>query len=157
MGKIWQRTYIYIYMHIYMCIFNCITFLYMWNEHRIINSILKIHIKKEKKNFTGFPWWLSGKESTCQCRRHGFDLWSTRMPHAKEQLTLCATTIELCSRAQEPQLLKPPHPRACALQQEKPLQWEAHAPQLESSPCSPQLETSLRSDKGPAQPEINNK
>ena len=22
---------------------------------------------------TGFPWWLSGKESTCQCRRHGFD------------------------------------------------------------------------------------
>ena len=21
----------------------------------------------------GLPWWLSGKESTCQCRRHGFD------------------------------------------------------------------------------------
>ena len=19
------------------------------------------------------PWWLSGKESSCQCRRHGFD------------------------------------------------------------------------------------
>ena len=19
------------------------------------------------------PWWLSGKESTCQCRKHGFD------------------------------------------------------------------------------------
>ena len=23
----------------------------------------------------GFPGWLSGKESSCQCRRHGFDLW----------------------------------------------------------------------------------
>ena len=23
----------------------------------------------------GLPWWLSGKESTCQCRRHGFNPW----------------------------------------------------------------------------------
>ena len=23
----------------------------------------------------GLAWWLSGKESTCQCRRHGFDPW----------------------------------------------------------------------------------
>jgi len=23
----------------------------------------------------GEPWWLRGKESTCQCRRHGFSLW----------------------------------------------------------------------------------
>ena len=35
--------------------------------------------------------------------------------------------------AHAPQLLKPEHPWACALQQEKPLQWEAHAPHLESS------------------------
>ena len=21
------------------------------------------------------PWWLSGKESACQCRRHEFDPW----------------------------------------------------------------------------------
>ena len=31
-------------------------------------------------------------------------------------------------------------PRACALQ-EKPLQWESHAPQPESSPCSQQRES----------------
>ena len=24
---------------------------------------------------TGLPWWLSGKEYACQCRRHGFDPW----------------------------------------------------------------------------------
>ena len=23
----------------------------------------------------GFPWWLSSKESTCQCRRYGFNPW----------------------------------------------------------------------------------
>ena len=30
--------------------------------------------------------------------------------------------LSLCFRAQELQLLKPEHPKACALQQEKPLQ-----------------------------------
>ena len=23
----------------------------------------------------GIPWWLSGRESVCQCRRQGFDPW----------------------------------------------------------------------------------
>ena len=27
-----------------------------------------------------FPWWLSGKESTCLCRRHGFDPGLGRYP-----------------------------------------------------------------------------
>ena len=36
-------------------------------------------------------------------------------------------------------------------QQEKPLQWETRAPQLENSPCSPQLEKSL-SNEDPGQP-----
>ena len=26
-------------------------------------------------SFSRLPWWLSGKESSCQCRRHGFDPW----------------------------------------------------------------------------------
>jgi len=42
--------------------------------------------------------------------------------------------------------------RARAVQQEKPLQSEARAPQLKSSPHSPQLEKSLWSNKDPAQP-----
>ena len=28
----------------------------------------------------GLPWWLSGKESTCQCRRHGFNPWVGKIP-----------------------------------------------------------------------------
>ena len=39
-------------------------------------------------------WWLSGIESACQCRRHGFNRLSRMIPHALEQQSLCATTIE---------------------------------------------------------------
>ena len=28
----------------------------------------------------GLPWWLSSKESACQCRRRGFDPWVGKMP-----------------------------------------------------------------------------
>ena len=107
----------------------------------------------------GCPWWLSGKEIACQCRRHGFNPWYRKIPHATERLNPCATSIELCCRVGEPQLLKPMHPRARASQQEKPLQWPACALQLESSPCSPQPEKaqtatreSLCSHEDPAQP-----
>ena len=46
-------------------------------------------------------------------------LWGNKTP-ASQPLSLC--------------------PRAQAPQQEKPPQWEAHTPQPERSPCSPQLE-----------------
>ena len=49
--------------------------------------------------------------------------------------------LSLCSRACKLQLLKLMCPRDCA-PQEKPPQWEVHAPQLRSSPCLPQLEKS---------------
>ena len=34
----------------------------------------------------GLPWWCSGSESACQCRGHGFEPWSGKIPHAAEQL-----------------------------------------------------------------------
>ena len=42
----------------------------------------------------GLPWWLSGKESACQYRRCGFDPRSRKIPHVKEQLNPCTTTVE---------------------------------------------------------------
>ena len=42
----------------------------------------------------GLPWWRSGWESACQCRGHGFEPWSRKIPLAAEQLSLCATTTE---------------------------------------------------------------
>ena len=30
--------------------------------------------------FPGLPWWLTGKESSCQCRNCQFDLWVEKVP-----------------------------------------------------------------------------
>ena len=47
-------------------------------------------------------------------------------PHTPQSTQARAPQLlSLCSRAWEPHLLKPAHPRACALQQGKPTQWEA--------------------------------
>ena len=41
-----------------------------------------------KKERIGLPRWLSGKESTRQCRRRGFDPWVGKIPwKMKWQLT----------------------------------------------------------------------
>ena len=55
----------------------------------------------------------------------------TRIPHAGK-LSQCSTTTE------------PTHSRANSSQEEKPAQWEAHPPQLESRLASLQLEKSPR-------------
>ena len=60
----------------------------------IDNTIKYTPIKKWFKKCKGLPWWLPGEESTCQCRRQGFDPRSGKIPHAAEQLSLCATTNE---------------------------------------------------------------
>ena len=58
--------------------------------------------------------------------------------------------LNLFSGAYEPCILKPTHPKAYALQQQK--QWEARALQLESRPRSPKLEKSPHSSEDPAEP-----
>ena len=64
-----------------------------------------LHGQKNKKQ--GLLWWLSAKESACQCRRHGFNPWSGKIPHAAERLSLFPRLLSLCSRARESQLLNP--------------------------------------------------
>ena len=63
----------------------------------------------------GLPSWLSGKESTCQCRRHGFDPWSGKTAHAVKQPSLCAATTkpaQLGPRAATTEALMPSSPQA---------------------------------------------
>ena len=105
------------------------------------------------KSPLGLPWWLSGKEYACQCKKHRFSPLSEKIPRAVEWLSLCATTTEpvLWSRSHDywvhvPQLLKPAVSRARALQQEKPAQREA---------CIPLVEESLCSNEDPVQSKIN--
>jgi len=61
-----------------------------------LSSIYRIlFLTKIKQNEgEGFPWWSSGKEFTCQCRKYRFDPRSRKIPHATK---LCATVPELCS------------------------------------------------------------
>ena len=33
---------------------------------------------------SGLPWWLNGKESTWQCRRHGFSPWVRKIPWSRK-------------------------------------------------------------------------
>ena len=40
---------------------------------------------------------VQGLRIACQCRGHRFSLWSEKIPHAMEQLSLCATTTEASS------------------------------------------------------------
>ena len=48
----------------------------------------------DQESLSGLPWWCSGWESACQCRRHGFKPWSGKIPHAAEQLGPWTTTTE---------------------------------------------------------------
>ena len=58
--------------------------------------------------------------------------------------------LSLCSRARECQLPSPHALEAQALPQKKPPQREAGTLQLESSPCSPQLENTLMPQRRPS-------
>ena len=70
-------------------VFSLKSMSHIWqNIVKFKNKIKKINKKYEP----GLPWWLTGKESTCQCRERGFDPWT--VPHASEWLSPCATTIE---------------------------------------------------------------
>ena len=58
------------------------------------SNLIHPFLLKKKKSLKGLPWWLSDKESACQCRKHGFNPCSWKIPHAMEQLSLCTTNIE---------------------------------------------------------------
>ena len=63
-----------------------------WEVYGRLRSEVKF--LKNKNRGRGLPWWRSGWESACQCRGHGFEPWSGKIPHAAEQLGPWATTTE---------------------------------------------------------------
>ena len=101
---------------------------------------LTSHTKINSKRTTGLnikTWnqrlpWFRGKESACGGRRHSFNPWSRKTPHAMEQLSLSATAIGPVPQSPGPQLLSPggaaPQvrtPEAGVGQPEGLPQWEA--------------------------------
>ena len=55
----------------------------------------------DKNVSSGLPWRLSGKEFACQCKRHGFNPWSGKIPHALGQLSHTPQLWSLCSATRE--------------------------------------------------------
>ena len=103
------------------------------------------------KSIWGLPCWLKNKE-TCQCRRHGFNCWSKKIPHP----TCRGTTKPECHNYWAllwSQGATAPEPRAATTEAHLP--WspvlcenrshcsEKPTPQLESSPCSSQTRKKL--------------
>ena len=76
-----KSTYLYMYLLLGLSLYRTQT---------NIGALLSL----KKKTTCGLPWWFSGKESAWQCRRHGFQSWSGKIPHAGEQLSSCTTTTE---------------------------------------------------------------
>ena len=104
----------------------------------------RIHLPTQETQIQSLAWWLSGKESACQCRRLRFDPCSVKIPYTPERLSPFPTQLKpLCHRAHTPQ------------QEKEALQWEACAPRPESRPHLLQLEKSPNSNKDPAHAKIN--
>ena len=90
--------------------------------------------KKEIRSIRGLPWWRSGWESTCQCRGHGFEPWSGKIPHAVEQLGPWATTTE-------PARLGPVLRNKRGRDSERPAHRDEERPPLATTRESPRTET----------------
>ena len=56
-------------------------------DHSLHLATLPIGVVTLKAPKDELPWWLSGKESACQCRRHRFDPQFRKIPSDAEQLS----------------------------------------------------------------------
>ena len=116
-----------------------------------------IFLKKRKKERRDIPGGTVDKNPPASAGDMGsmpglgrFHMLWSNWAHAPQLL------LSLCSRACKAQLPSPRTaatescaPRACALTQQKPLQWEGHAQQLESSLYSQQLEKAQAKQQRP--------
>ena len=64
---------------------------YNWTEHALKKYRV---VPAHKYIVVGLPQWPSGYKSALQYKGHYFDPWFRKIPHAAEQLCLCATTTE---------------------------------------------------------------
>ena len=97
------------------------------------NSKCNFHVIKNAAIW-GLPWWLSGWGSACQCRGHGFEPWSGKIPHAAEQLSPWATITE-------PARLEPVLRNKRGHDNERPAHIDEEWPPLASTGESPRTET----------------
>ena len=86
------------------------------------------------------------KESACQCRRHGFEPWSQKIPLVAEQQAHAPQLLSSRSSARELRLLRPVRPEA----ETREATSERPAPH-----SSLQLEKAGSHNEDPGQPKTN--
>ena len=92
-----------------------------------------------KNTKDGLPWWRSGWESACQCRGHGFEPWSGKIPRAAEQLGPWATGAE-------PARLEPVLRNKRGHDSERPAHRDEEWPPLATTRESPRTEMKTNTD-----------
>ena len=106
---------------------------YTTKNRAFLFSESKVKVNAWKKSL-GLPWWRSGWESTCQCRGHGFEPWSGKIPHAAEWLGPWATIAE-------PARLEPVLRNKRDHDSERPVHHDEEGPLLAATGESPRTET----------------
>ena len=99
-----------------------------------------VHIQKNKIKSLGFPWWLSGKEFTCQSKRWVQSLIRKDATCHRAAELICLNYWSPCAR--QPVL---PH-------NERSLQWEAWTSQWEKEPLLTATREGPSISEDPAQP-----
>ena len=123
-----------VYTSIWLCLLSfCVHF-----PLNISPLVLKLSVlyytRLFKKVRLGLPWWRSGWESACQCRGHGFEPWSGKIPHAAEQLGPWAATTE-------PARLEPVLRNKRGCDSERPAHRDEEWPPLTATTGGPRTET----------------
>ena len=115
-------------------LFSLEGFFTLWNLVHLVALWTQVSNGFKKLWFCGLPWWCSGWESACQCRRHGFEPWSGKIPHAAEQLGPWATITE-------PLRLEPVLLNKKGRNSERPAHRDEEWPPLATTRESPHTET----------------
>ena len=93
-------TFLCIHLLVDMRTFSPPRFIYLW-----LCWIFITVCRLSPAAVSRLSWWLSGKESACQCRGHRFNCWSGKIPHAAGQLSPVPLLLNQHSGGCEPQLL----------------------------------------------------
>ena len=114
--------------------------------------------RETQKFHLRLPWWSSGEESTLPVRRHWFNPWSRKIPHAEEQLNPCIPTTEPVLKSPGAATAGARAPKFCSTTREATLMRSPHSIAGNSSPARQNQRKPENNNEDPVQPKpINNK
>ena len=96
-GIMLLRTFLCICLLVDISTFFPPRFIYLW----LCWIFITVH-RLSPAAMSRLPWWLSGKESACQCRGHRFNPWVRKIPLEKEKAAHSSILAWEIPRTKEP-------------------------------------------------------